>query len=161
MGPKSSQRIKKGWDILNSRTAFVVGNGTRWSFERMDGMGMTLVCVLSFLVCSIIIQRHLGGRFLGCDKRVGSLDLHFSRHFNDWELGIVRSFFIFIFYYLFIYFFLRLQDKFMERKDIEKMIWKESRNEVFFYQFPFLQSFSRIYRSWIKWIFLLGKLVGE
>lgn len=74
------------------------------------------------------------------------------------ESWVLLDLFLFIIYYLF---FLRLQDKFMERKDIEKMIWKESRNEVFFYQFPFLQSFSRIYRSWIKWIFLLGKLVEE
>ena len=49
------------------------------------------------------------------------------------ESWVLLDLFLFIIYYLF---FLRLQDKFMERKDIEKMIWKESRNEVFFLPIP-------------------------
>ena len=48
----------------------------------------------------------------------------FSRHLNDWELGVAETSLS------------RLQDKLVRGKDFDQMIWKGLKHGVFFSEIP-------------------------
>ena len=79
----------------------------------------------SFLVCFIIVQRRVANVW-NVTIGEGQWNLCFSIHFNDLELGIVKSFFS------------RLQDKSVSKEIIDKMIWEELKIGVFPCQIPLL-----------------------
>ncbi|RVW57758.1 hypothetical protein CK203_113916 [Vitis vinifera] len=101
---------RKEWVDILVKLGVVMG----LVLERyLEGMGL-LFSKISFEVEGLV------GGFWDDSGGMGHCSLRFMRHFNDWELDIVETFFS------------MLRGHFIGKDDNDKVVWKDDKNGLFF-----------------------------
>ena len=91
------KEIRKDWEILRPRVAFIVGNGRRVQFWKDAWCGEVALCTLFPSLFALAVHKEASVvDTWDCSRDVRGWSPHFIRLFNDWELEEVERFFLFL-----------------------------------------------------------------